>query len=95
MMKSITSLVFSLDLNLATRSCVVTGVFCCRTTLISSSVTGPVAGAGAAFDDAEGVAPLEVAVPFEDEAFSSFTGFDSCIQTKIQLNKLIITDKEH
>ena len=40
----LTSFVFSLDLNLARRSLVVTSVLGSRTALISSSVTGPVAG---------------------------------------------------
>lgn len=42
----------NLALNLATRSCVVTGVFCDKTALISSSLTGPEAVVeGPAFDD--------------------------------------------
>lgn len=48
----LTSEDLSLALNLATRSCVVTGVFCFKTALISSSLTGPEAGVeGPAFDD--------------------------------------------
>lgn len=60
----------------------VTGVFCSKTALISSSVTGPVDGAGTLFDEAGGVAPLGGVVLFEDEGFSSFTGFNSCIPMK-------------
>lgn len=55
----------------------VTGVFCNRTALISSSVTGPVGVAGPLFDDAGGVAPLVGALAFVDEAVSSFTDFTS------------------
>ena len=42
-MTELTSEHLSLALNLATRSCVVTGLFCIKTALISSSVTGPAA----------------------------------------------------
>lgn len=81
-MNFLTSLVFNLDLNFARRSFVVTGVLGSKTALISSSVIGPVPGAGVPFDDAGGVAPLGRAELFEDEAFSSFTVFVSCIQKK-------------
>lgn len=81
-MNFLTSFVFNLDLNLARRSIVVTGVFGSRTALISSSVTGPVAGADTLFDDVGGIAPLGCAALFMDEAFSSFTALVSCIPIK-------------
>lgn len=66
------------DLNLATRSCVVTGALCIRTALISSSVTGPVDDAGtAAAAGFEDDPPLVVAPFFAAETSSSFTGFTS------------------
>lgn len=58
---NLTSEDLSLALNLATRSCVVTGVFCIKTALISSSLTGPEAAVeDPVFDDAGGGG-----VPFE------------------------------
>lgn len=80
---------FNLALNLATRSDVVTGAFCNNTALISSSVTGPAVDAEPALEDAlaadvdpafaEDGVPLEGALPFEADVFSSFTEvFDSC-----------------
>lgn len=53
-MKQRTSGDLSLALKLATRSCVVTGVFCIKTALISSSVTGPADDVGPVFDDGVG-----------------------------------------
>lgn len=64
-------MLFSLGLNLATRSCVVTGAFCNNTALISSSVTGPADVVDTVFDDDDGV-PLG-ALLFEAETFSSLT----------------------
>lgn len=74
-MKFLTSFVFSLDLNLATRSCVVTGFFCNRTARISSSETGPVGGGGAGplFDADAGDGPLVGGLVLVG-ALSPFTG---------------------
>lgn len=51
----------SLALNFATRSCVVTGVFCIKTALISSSVTGTADGVPTVLEDDD--------VPFEGKLF--------------------------
>ena len=70
----LTSEDLSLALNLATRSCVVTGVFCIKTTLISSSLTGPEAVVeDPAFDDGAGVVPFEEALLLDADPFSSLT----------------------
>lgn len=53
----------------------VTGFFCSRTALISSSVTGPVEGVEAVFADDDD-APL-VALFFAADGTSSFTDFAS------------------
>lgn len=63
-----TSCNLSLALNLATRSCVVTGVLCTKTVLISSSVTGPLDDVGSTFTD--GV-PFEGVLLLEADAGSS------------------------
>ena len=76
-MNEYTSLDFNLDLNLPTRSCVVTGVFCIKTARISSSVTGPVYDVDAAFED-NGGAPFVGTLTFEAGTVSSFEGFTSC-----------------
>lgn len=91
---------FSLALNLATRSEVVTGAFCNKTALISSSVTGPAVDADPAFADddvtaddvdpafADDGVPLGGTLPLEADALSSFTeDFESCpskVQIKLQ-----------
>jgi hypothetical protein len=88
-----TSGVLSRDLNLATRSCVVTGPFCNKTALISSSVTGPVEPeVDPVFDD--GGVTLGVAVPLVAGELSSFTaGFTSCFKRTLKLiGRLVITD---
>lgn len=54
-MKDHTAGVRSLALNFATRSWVVTGVFCIKTALISSSVTGPADDVPAALEEDDGV----------------------------------------
>ena len=79
-MIELTSGDLSLALNLATRSCVVTGVFCIRTALISSSLTGPEdVEDDPAFDDDGGVAGATFvgALLFDTEPFSSLTDFSS------------------
>lgn len=63
-----TSVDLSLGLNLATRSCVVTGACCNNTALISSAVTGPEADVDPVLDDD---APFAVALLFEADTFSS------------------------
>jgi len=68
---SLTSEDLSLALNLATRSWVVTGVFCLKTALISSSLTGPEAVAeDPGFDDDGGV-PLGGALLLDAGPFTS------------------------
>lgn len=76
-MKEHTSGDLSLALKLATRSCVVTGVFCIKTALISSSVTGPADDVDAVFDDDGGV-PFEGTLFLEVGTVSSLDeGFNS------------------
>jgi len=61
----------SLALNLATRSCVVNGVFCIKTALISSSLTGP---------EAMGEeTPLDDGTPFAGVLFLDADPFSSLI----------------
>lgn len=63
-----TSVDLSLALNLATRSCVVTGAFCNKTALISSSVTGPAAEVDPALEDGvPEVDPVGVDTGLEDD----------------------------
>jgi hypothetical protein len=73
----LTSEDLSLALNLPTRSCVVTGVFCIKIALISSSLTGPEAAVeDPAFDD--GGIPFGGALLLDVDPFTSFTdGFCS------------------
>lgn len=68
-----TSGVFSLALNLATRSCVVTGVFCDSTALISSSVTSPVGDDAIGDVDEVFEEPFACAPDLEEGTVSSFT----------------------
>jgi len=65
----------SLALNLATRSCVVNGVFCIRTALISSSLTGPEAMGEEEppLDDGVGGTPFEGVLFLDVDPFSSLT----------------------
>jgi len=70
----LTSGLLSLALNLATRSCVVNGVFCIKTALISSSLTGPeTMGEEPPLDDGAGGTPFAGALFLDADPFSSLT----------------------
>jgi hypothetical protein len=70
--KEHTSRDLSLALKLATRSCVVTDVFCIKTAQISSSVTGPADDVDTVFDADDGGMPFEGTLLLEAGTVSSF-----------------------